>query len=271
MSEREIATRESIGDDLGRAIAKQFQTICRMFMRGSGCTREPGFCRIITGEPHPLGNFAIMSDAAEPEQTRRAIEPLLELEVPSAVVLPAPASEEVDAIVGDSGYVVAESMPAMAVDVDRVARPELPAGHELVEVDSRVPDARWDAALAAGYELPLKVAQFFAPGRRLPEVEADPRSLRYFAVVREGEYVATSLLFLESGLAGIYCVATLPEHRGRGLGGFVTAEPLHLVAAEGYRLGILQSSAMGEPVYRRLGFESHGVLPLYARVPEGAG
>jgi ribosomal protein S18 acetylase RimI-like enzyme len=258
-------TIESMDDALGPAIATQFVTFCRAVLRGPAATHEPGFSRVVTGEPHPLGNFAVFRDPPDPELARRAIEPLRDLSVPSAAIFLEEPPGEVLAAVTEHGYELVESMPAMAADLGALARPDLAAGHELVEVDATLHHEAWNEALALGYEIPGGVAACFGPdaARREPADGA----LRYFGIVLDGVMVATSALFLEGGLAGIYCVATRPEHRGKGLGAHVTSEPLHRVRAEGYRVGILQSSAMGEPVYRRVGFEPHGVLPLYVRSP----
>jgi hypothetical protein len=254
-----------MGSSLGPAIVQQFETFCRAVLHGSGTTREDGFCRLVTGEPHPLGNFATLSSPVDAELTRRAIEPLRELAMPSAVIFPGEASEELVAVVTESGFALAESMPAMAVDLDALERPGLPAGHELIEVDPARHRDAWNEALSRGYELPSPVAERFGPDR--PRANASDCLFRYFAVVADGAMVATSALFLEGGLAGVYCVSTVPEQRGKGLGAHATTEPLHIARDEGYRIGILQSSAMGEPVYKRVGFEQHGVLPLYVRSP----
>ena len=80
--------------------------------------------------------------------------------------------------------------------------------------------------------------------------------------------LAASMLYLHDGLAGIYGVATKPDHRGKGLGAHLTAEPLRTAWQEGYNTGLLQASAMGAPVYKRIGFRSHGDMALFVRVPE---
>jgi predicted acetyltransferase len=73
-------------------------------------------------------------------------------------------------------------------------------------------------------------------------------------------------VYLHNGVAGIYGVATLPEERGNGLGAHMTAAPLRIARELGYRVGILQASEDGHPVYRRLGFADFGEVPLYLRL-----
>jgi ribosomal protein S18 acetylase RimI-like enzyme len=71
-----------------------------------------------------------------------------------------------------------------------------------------------------------------------------------------GEPVSTSLGYVSDGVMGIYNIATIPEHRGKGYGRWMTLDLILRGADFGLKASILQSSKMGKPVYEKLGFET---------------
>src|SRR5262245_11933784 len=60
-----------------------------------------------------------------------------------------------------------------------------------------------------------------------------------------------------AGATGIYNVATLPEVRRRGMGAAITARALPDGRAHDYRIGTLQSSEMGYPIYEGMGLREY--------------
>ncbi len=86
---------------------------------------------------------------------------------------------------------------------------------------------------------------------------------KFYLAFLNGEPVATSMLLLSKKIASIDMVATLKEHRGMGIGTVMTLIPLLYARDNGYKIGVLQASAAGEPVYRKIGFEEYCRFNVY--------
>ena len=152
-----------------------------------------------------------------------------------------------------------EGMPGMAVDLALSEQPT-PPGSKIVPVKNREMLQVWGHTLWLGYQMSIPGEDicfelFASLGFELP--------LQSYIAYLDGQPVATSQLFLSAGVAGIYCVAVLPEARRQGIGAAITLAPLLDARTLGYRIGILQSSPMGYPVYRRLGFQEYCKLNRY--------
>lgn len=142
--------------------------------------------------------------------------------------------------------------PGMAIELDSLAAQAAVLPHLQIEsVASAHALHEWNEVFVPGYGLPPAwgaACEVFcqAVGYQLP--------IRNYTGLLDGRPVATATLFLAAGVAGIMNVATLPEARRRGIGAAMTAAALLDGRSLGYRIGVLQSSEQGYPVYRRLGF-----------------
>ncbi|HEV2235126.1 MAG TPA: GNAT family N-acetyltransferase [Ktedonobacterales bacterium] len=145
-------------------------------------------------------------------------------------------------------------MPAMTVDLTTLPS-EVPAPPELTvrEVLDPLTLHLWLRAFVPGMDLPESVPARWHPTRT--SLGLGPgQPYRTWLGRLDGVPVATAELFLAAGVAGIVNVSTVPEARGQGIGGAVTLAPLREARRLGYRIGTLMASAMGAPVYRRMGF-----------------
>jgi GNAT superfamily N-acetyltransferase len=88
----------------------------------------------------------------------------------------------------------------------------------------------------------------------------------HYVALLDGKPVATSMLFLGGGSAGLYHLGTIAAARGRGVGAAITLAPLRDARARGYRVATLQATPMGYNLYRRVGFVEYCRLGMY-RMP----
>lgn len=247
-------------------IATHFDRFFRAVATDQADTPAPGFFRLITGQPHPLGNLGIIDTQVSPDTLAAHLDPLCSPTLPTAVLLMDEHRPEQAAPLLARGFAFAESMPLMSVTPNQLAPTTLPPGYDFTEVHPHTPDAAaWCEAMCLGYGLPPALGDLFSPERC---AAALPGTTHHFAITHQGRMVATSLLNTDQNLGGIYAVATLPEHRGKGLAAHATAEAARHAWQQGLTHALLQASAMGAPVYTRLGFHTHATMPLYARMPQ---
>jgi len=161
------------------------------------------------------------------------------------------------------GFTHGGNEPGMAVDL-RVLREDVPVADALII--ERVTDEQelnvWTNTLAVGFGEGEREAAWVGEMYRKIGL-ADDRPWRHYLGRLHGEPVATASLFLGAGVAGIYFVFTVPHARRQGIGAAITCTALDDARALGYRIGVLGSSAMGYPVYRRLGFQEYCKIGIY--------
>jgi predicted GNAT family acetyltransferase len=260
---------ESLGPDLdtiGARAARHLEIAFGAVMKGPQTVHDPRFMRLVTGEMHPMGNLAVVYTPGDEAAALEAALPLLDCGAPACVIFSRGARAGVAETLKARGFGVEAKMPAMAVDIDAMAATSLPAGYGWARIGAGAEGRAWAEALAVGYEIPRPLADIFSP-QALGADMADDAQVQFFAVLHDGRQVATSMLYLADGLAGIYCVSTVPEERSKGLGAHATAEALRVARRLGYRVGVLQSSTAGYPVYIRLGFGDYAKVPMFIHMP----
>lgn len=90
----------------------------------------------------------------------------------------------------------------------------------------------------------------------------DPASRLWIARV-DGEPAGGLLVRTHEGDAEAYCVAVLPEARGRGIARELLRAALAAARDEGATTTSLESTAMGEPVYQALGYRALGRFGMW--------
>jgi Acetyltransferase (GNAT) family len=139
--------------------------------------------------------------------------------------------------------------PAMVMFRDSASFRPVPSGLRIRKVRTLDDLKLWNRTCAVGFGEDPGLFELF----NRPVILSAKGTSMYIGECSE-KPVATSLLYLSNGVAGIYGVSTLPEFRGRGFGGALTAFAVKEGFSNGCDLASLQSSSLGVPVYFKLGF-----------------
>jgi ribosomal protein S18 acetylase RimI-like enzyme len=234
-------------------------------IEGAWIEERPGYawsaCPAI---PVPGFNGVLVDSGNAPvslDDLRRAVEAVEGAGVPCWVQLRAGTTEGFGDAVGGLGFDLEDTIPGMALGSG-----ELVGGPATTLEVTRVEDAvglRVAAEVAgAGFEVPEAL---FAP-IYAPRIAALPGVAVYVASVG-GVPVSTAIGYTVDGSVGIFNVATPPAHRGHGYGRAVTERAIRDGFAAGADLAWLQASAMGESVYRAMGFRQVETYVVFGRRP----
>ncbi|MDG2423967.1 MAG: GNAT family N-acetyltransferase [Phycisphaerales bacterium] len=248
---------------LGLAIAQHLGNVFSEVTSSDMVIANERWWRVITHDPHPYANFAIVNELQDAKIIVEALKPLSELELPAGVVFVTVDDVEAVEVVTSLGFSLAGRFPAMALDLTSWQCPACPEGFTMREVDMTHEATAWHQAMVEGYDVPNEVAAMF--GRPGLEAGTDAMQARYFGVFKDDQMVATSLACMDDSLGGIYCVTTLAEVRKQGLGEAITGLAIQAIKDAGYPIVVLQSSDMGASIYTRMGFQKCGGIPFYGR------
>ena len=180
---------------------------------------------------------------------------------------PGPAAAGIESKARERGFVDDpddDSAPAMWISLDGLVGPDLASGVAIERAVS--PAAVHEATLVAGEGFGMSPAAASAMADLFTRLGDRPDgAARVFVANLDGRPVATAVAVLDGDAVGVYNVATLPDARGRGLGGAITLAALLDARSRGATLGVLESSEMGYSVYRRIGFREAGRFRILTR------
>jgi len=233
----------------------------------------PGVIRSISDIPVSLFN-SIMDARLTPENVETTIQYLVDdarrRKVPILWwVGPSTLPTDLPGYLQKYGFAVDDDGPGMAVVLSELNEPQpKPAGFstQIVQDDG----ARWEwcRTMAAGFGIPATRIELAMNSWHYLLSHVDPETTRAYLGMLDGKPVATSLLQLRGGVAGIYGVSTVPEARQKGCGAQVTLHPLLDARLMGYKAGVLEASEMGNSVYRSLGFQEYCRITSYVWRPK---
>jgi GNAT superfamily N-acetyltransferase len=205
------------------------------------------------------GVWADTDAAADQLATRRT--QANELRVPFTVMTRAGKSPAVEQAARELGLTNEIRIPGMTVTPQDLSDPATDL--EVLRVKTADGLAQALAVGATGFRIP---ADLVASVYSLEVAQLDGFET-YLGRV-DGRDVSTAIGFTIDRTCGIFSVATPEEHRGRGYGAAITAEAVRDGFKTGADLAGLQSSPMGESVYKRLGFREVETYTLFAPPPK---
>jgi GNAT superfamily N-acetyltransferase len=154
----------------------------------------------------------------------------------------------VDRAVRERGLGIVMTEPAMAVRVDDVAPPVVPAGVDLVRVTEPELLSQLVDVEIGSFDTDRAVVE-----RLLGSGQLSLPNVRWYAAVVGGRPVAQAYTNTSANAVAVFGVGTVPEFRGHGIGTALTAFAIR--DAPGADLAWLMSTEDGRSMYERMGFE----------------
>lgn len=167
------------------------------------------------------------------------------------------------AILETSGLILDNELPGMYLELDQFQISTTPDELHLERVLSTPQLENFARVLSAAKHLPNPFEILYS---KIPPIlfqEGAAQEL-YIGYVQE-EPVVIGMLMLHANVAGIYSVATIPKCRNKGYGTAMSSHLINRAKNADYQICTLQSSKLGEGIYRRLGFHTCTHYQKYIR------
>ena len=263
-----IASEENLMVYKHREIALFPESLSPSFYKGED------MLRVYTGLPDPMMNSVMCPRFGEQSiemQVSKAIEFFKTRGVPHLWWIGASSTPEgLGEILVDKGLVKSKwDPPAMSVDLRTLDDSKLQEISDRSGVLLNQIETESDLDLLMGIApdiYPELSAQTFDAFHHLGRIllgKGEASQIMNFIAKIDGEPVGMSSIVFGAGVAGLYSVGTLKEHRGKGIGSAISLIALLYGRKRGYEIGILQSSVPALNVYTRLGFKEYFRWQLY--------
>jgi hypothetical protein len=254
---------EERADRLHAAISTTFEGFLSA-ADGANFQRRAGHARLLfPAMPIRLFNGVVVeSDACS--SVTEAVREVEELGLPCGVQVREGRNPGVEEEAARLGLTERTAMPGMTVTPDELSDPPV-ADLEIVPVDDEAGLVEAARVVTEGSGRP---ADFWEPayGHGILRLAG----MTVYVGRALGRSVTTAIGYRAGRDVAVFSVSTPPEHRRRGYGAAITARACRDGFANGADLAWLQTSPMGESVYRALGFR-HTVMHLMLGRPRGDG
>ena len=152
--------------------------------------------------------------------------------------------------------------PGMAASLRQLTHVEVPRGLSVERVATETDLDGYEQVLALGFGEGPPEANWVR--RMYSQIGlGDSVPWRHYLAHLDERPVATASVFFDAESAGLYFVSTAPGFRRRGIGAAISYAALLSARDLGCEVGVLGSSAMGRPIYERLGFREVCEIHVY--------
>jgi ribosomal protein S18 acetylase RimI-like enzyme len=223
--------------------------------------REGGSVWFLTGKDDPNENGVLrapLGDGGIEESVRRLTEPFAGRGLPMMwwVFTRGPLAARLDQALRARGLALRSDRPGMGLDLGQFDPPTAPKGTTVERVRDPASLRTWAGVVGRAFADPA-FAESPSVAFNLAMGFGDDGPFRHFVCRVDGACVGAATLSLcAPGVAGLANVSTVPEWRGRGIGGTVASTALLEARAMGIAIVALSSDDLGVGLYRKLGFRT---------------
>jgi ribosomal protein S18 acetylase RimI-like enzyme len=158
-------------------------------------------------------------------------------------------------------------MPGMAVKIDKVNYQNLrPRGFNVKFVNNPTLLELWAKTQAKAFESSAANLEEYISFEQSVGIGEKKPWQRYIGFLDDTP-VCVAALFLASGVAAIFNVATLPTHRRNGFATQITKNLLQRAKEKGYHIAVLKATPMGSKVYEKTRFKTYCNISMYIGHP----
>ena len=220
---------------------------------GNLIVREDGVALIVTGLPLRLFNQVLIeSEDATDDAVEAAVAKTRQRGDMFVVNLRGGTDDRFLPLMRRLGLVpVSETswLPGLALFPVPADSPAMLPHHEIRAIDDAAGVEDHIVTASAGFEMSESLLRSIVDASLLGRPD-----VTFYVGYASGAPVSTGLGVRTGRTIGVYNISTIPAFRKRGLGAAMTARVAADGAMAGCEVAILQATAMGLPVYQRLGY-----------------
>jgi GNAT superfamily N-acetyltransferase len=219
---------------------------------------RPGSGFVLTGHPLPGPNTALLSGGGVELETLRDFAERTRIRgLPCVLYVWPELVDEVAPVAHELGFSSSPTMPLMVFEPDA----EVPQ-HDAADVEI------FTGANAHADFIQLATAFGVSPEIRRQYFGLDMLDgpgIEIFSARYQGQPVSTVTTVRGGSTVGIWIMGTPPEHQRKGFGYALLSAAINQYRARGVRQFYLISTAAGQPLYRKIGFQPIAELAVWRR------